>query len=175
MTDVTLIPALTGKDFDDVVRLCWSYRDLLLALPGVSREVTDAFHPSSKYETLMANLPRIHARPKGIILLARDAKGIAIGCGMSHPLDDQTSEIKRVFVTEEARGKGVAAQLCQTLITQAQSDGFTRVVLDTHRLLHAAQRVYLRLGFTPRGPYQPVPDNVLHELLFYEISAETTA
>ena len=53
----------------------------------------------------MDRLADEHARPKGIILLARDAQGVPAGCGMSHALDAQTSEIKRVFVTEAARGQ----------------------------------------------------------------------
>jgi putative acetyltransferase len=168
MTDFTLHTALDGDDLDAVRALCWAYRDFLLSLPGVSAEVTDAFNPATKYEALMTRLPQLHARPRGTILLARDVSGTPMGCGMSHPLDDKTSEIKRVFVTDAARGKGVAESLCTALVTQAAQDGFSRVVLDTHKLLTTAQRLYLRLGFIERGPYQEIPKNVLHELVFFE-------
>ena len=63
----------------------------LLAVPGISRAVTSAFHPDTRYESLMASLPELHARPTGVILLARDATGTPAGCGMSHPLDRATS------------------------------------------------------------------------------------
>ena len=89
---------------------------------------------------------------------------------MIHALDAQTSEMKRVFTTDAARGKGVAAQLCTHLIDQARADGFSRMVLDTSKSLTGAQRLYSKLGFTPRGPYQPIPDDVLPDLLFYEIA-----
>ena len=163
-----IYPATTDQDIDAVRMLCREYRTFLMSMDGVSEEVTDAFRPASKYEVLMQNLPCLHARPTGIILLAHDAAGTPIGCGMSHPLDAQTSEIKRVYVRDTARGTGIAAQICDTLVAQARTDGFTRVVLDTHRLLHTAQRLYTRLGFVRRGPYQPMPDNILPELVFFE-------
>lgn len=168
MTDITLTPALEAEPLDAVRQLCWAYRDFLVSLDGVSAEVTSAFNPASKYQALMDDLPRLHARPTGTILLARDGTGAAVGCGMSHPLDGDTCEIKRVFVTEAARGKGVAAQLCTSLVSQAEADGFGRVVLDTHRLLDKAQRLYHRLGFQSRGPYQPMPAEVIEELVFFE-------
>ena len=174
---ITLHPAHGGDDLAAVVALCHDYRRFLLALPGVSVEVTDGFRPLSKFDALMTALPTLHARPTGIILLARDTDDVPLGCGMSHPLNAQTSEIKRVFVTPAARGKRVAEQLCQALIDQARVDGFSRVVLDTHRELHSAQTLYFRLGFAARGPYQPMPGNILPELLFFEkaLTPEPTA
>ena len=157
MSDITLTQATSPADLNAVRDLCCAYRDFLLSHSAIDKE----------YTTLMAQLPELHARPSGIVLLARDADGTALGCGMTHALDDDTSEVKRVFVNDAARGKGVAALICTALITQAKADGFTRIVLDTSKSLHAAQRLYLRLGFTPCGPYQPIPDDVLPELLFY--------
>ena len=170
MNEITLSEAQSPEDLAEVVTLCWAYRDFLLGNTDIDREITETFYPVPKYTALLADLPQIHARPKGMILLARDGAGVAVGCGMTHALDAETSEIKRVFVTDTARGKGVAEQLCKALVTQAHADGFARIVLDTSKSLHAAQRLYQRLGFTPCGPYQPIPAEVLPELLFYELS-----
>ena len=167
MSDITLTQATSPADLNAVRDLCWAYRDFLLSNSAIDKEITETFYPVPKYTTLMAQLPELHARPTGIVLLARDADGTALGCGMTHALDDDTAEVKRVFVNDAARGKGVAALICSALITQAKADGFTRIVLDTSKSLHAAQRLYLRLGFTPCSPYQPIPDDVLPELLFY--------
>lgn len=168
MPPFTLCAASTPHDLDDVRALCWAYRDFLIANSAKDREITETFYPVPKYEALMAKLPDLHARPKGIILLARDLTGIAVGCGMIHALDPKTSEIKRVFVSERARGQGVARMICETLITQAKADGFARIVLDTSRSLTAAQHLYGKLGFAQRDAYQPIPKAVLPELLFYE-------
>jgi GNAT superfamily N-acetyltransferase len=170
MTGITLAPATRAADLEAVRALCWAYRDFLLQNSDIDREITETFYPVPKYTALMANLGTLHARTKGMILLARDADGKALGCGMTHALDADTSEIKRVFVADAARGRGVAATLCDALTAQARSDGFRRIVLDTSSALHAAQRLYMRLGFTPCGPYQPIPDDVLPKLLFFEKS-----
>ncbi len=98
------------------------------------------------------------------------AEAVTSGCAMSHALDADTCEIKRVFVTPSARGKGVARQLCTAVMAQARSDGFTRVLLDTSARLTAARALYARMGFTERGPYQPVPDFALPHLVFFEAS-----
>ncbi|MGJ8627775.1 MAG: GNAT family N-acetyltransferase [Sulfitobacter sp.] len=164
---VIIRPATTAADIAAVVKLCWAYRDFLLNLSDTHREIVEAFYPADKYQTLMEGLETEHARPQGIILLA-ELDGQPLGCGMTHAIDDQTSEIKRVFVTEAARGQRIADRLCRTLMDQARTDGFSHMVLDTSKTLTGAQRLYERLGFAKCGPYQPIPDHVLPELVFYK-------
>lgn len=168
MAETSIIrPATTAADIAAVVELCWAYRDFLFNFSGTHREIVEAFYPQDKYQTLMEALEEEHARPQGMILIA-ELDGIAVGCGMTHEIDPQTSEIKRVFVTEAARGQRIADRLCRDLMAQARSDGYTRMVLDTSKALISAQRLYERLGFIKRGPYQPIPDHALPHLVFYE-------
>lgn len=168
MQQITLTVATAAPDIADLRSLCWAYRDFLLANSEVDRQITETFYPVAKYQALMADLPRLHARPQGVILLARDAHGMAVGCGMTHALDPQTAEIKRVFVADAARGRGVARLICEALITQAKADGFDRIVLDTSKSLTGAQRLYTALGFAECAPYQQIPEDILPELMFYE-------
>ncbi|MCX7559575.1 GNAT family N-acetyltransferase [Sulfitobacter sp. F26204] len=168
MPPTTVTEATSAADLDAVRSLCWAFRDFLMTHSSIDRDITETFYPVPKYQALMDNLAQIHERPRGMILLARTADGTAVGCGMTHALDPRTSEIKRVFVTDQARGQGVAALICETLIAQARADGFERIVLDTSKGLHAAQGLYQRLGFSQRTPYQPLPPEVVPELLFYE-------
>ena len=166
---VRIRPATTAADIAAVRDLCWAYRDFLLNHSETDRETVETFYPTEKYKTLMDGLEVEHARPQGIILLA-ELDGTPIGCGMTHAIDPQTSEIKRVFVNETARGQGIADHLCRALMDQAREDGFTLMVLDTGKGLKPAQRLYERLGFAKCGPYQPIPDHALPHLVFYEIA-----
>ena len=159
--------ATTAADVAAVRKLCWDYWDFLLNNSGTDRAITEAFYPRPTYQKLMDRLQIEHARPDGMLLLA-ELDGMPIGCGMSHKIDPETSEIKRVFVNPVARGKGVARALCQKLLDQARTDGFARVVLDTSAQLTAAQTLYLSMGFVARGPYQKIPDHVLPQMRFYE-------
>jgi len=164
---ITIRPATTAADIAAVRELCWAYRDYLLNQSSTHRDITETFYPTDKYQVLMDGLEAEHARPEGIILLA-ELNGSTVGCGMTHAIDEQTSEIKRVFVTEPARGQRIADRLCRTLMDQARADGFDKIVLDTSKDLTSAQRLYERLGFTKCGPYQPIPEHVLPYLVFYE-------
>ena len=162
-------PAITAADLAEVRRLCWDYHSFLMNNSTMDREITETFYPPAKYTGLMDNLAQEHARPSGIILLAH-MDGQAVGCGMTHAIDAQTSEMKRVFVSDAARSKGVAAQLCTALMDQARKDGFSNMVLDTSKMLAGAQSLYTKLGFKSCGPYQPIPQDILPALLFYEIA-----
>lgn len=164
---LTVRPVTESADLAEVQALCWAYRAQLMATSPIDAELTRTFYPEPKYRRLMAGLAQAHARPQGIILLA-EQNGAPVGCAMSHALDPVTSEVKRVFVSPEARGHGIARTLVTRLMSQARSDGFSRVVLDTSVSLEPARALYATLGFQTRGPYQHVPDDALPHLLFFE-------
>lgn len=82
----------------------------------------------------------------GIFVIAR-LHGRAIGCGGLKPFDASTGEIKRMWVTPEARGLGIARRLLEALEDQAKRSGMERIVLDTNRSLLEAQTMYLKAGY----------------------------
>ncbi|EBA13547.1 GNAT family N-acetyltransferase [Roseobacter sp. CCS2] len=57
-------------------------------------------------------------------------------------------EVKSMFVSEAARGKGIAAALLRQIEDTAREEGVTILKLETGNLLHAAHRLYARHGFT---------------------------
>lgn len=160
-------PATTADDLTAVRSLCWDYRAHLMAVSSIDADITETFYPAPKYTALMDSLQQVHARPRGIILLA-DHNGTPAACAMSHALDPTTSEVKRLYVAPHARGHGIARALVTALMDQARADGFTRMVLDTSVSLTDARALYARLGFAERGPYQDIPEAVLPHLVFFE-------
>ncbi len=166
---VTIRQATSEADIDAVRTLCWAYRDFLLNYAPAERAMTETFYPQAKYALLMDDLAQIHARPSGIILMA-ERDGEVIGCGMSHRLSDTSSEIKRLYVTDAARGTGAGRLLCEGLIAQARNDGFVQVLLDTSKSFAPARALYSALGFQQRGPYQPLPALAEDLVVFYELS-----
>lgn len=161
--------ATSAADLDAVRSLCWEYRDYLVNFDPKHRPMMETFYPEDAYVALMHDLPQKHARPRGVILLA-ELDGRPVGCGMTHPLNDQDAEIKRVFIRAEARGTGAGQALSQALIDQARADGYARVLLDTSADFKGAQRLYERLGFQARGPYAPLPPGTADKLVFYELT-----
>ncbi len=66
---------------------------------------------------------------------------------------DSYGEIKSMFVSEAARGKGIADALMRQLEDQARELKLPLIKLETGNVLHAAHRLYARHGFTECGPF----------------------
>lgn len=162
-------PATSAEDLDAVRQLCWDFRDHLMQISAASAQMAETFYPVPKYTRLLSQLETEHARPQGIILLAK-VDNTPVGCAMTHALDARTSEAKRVFVGPQARGLGLARQLMTACMDQARADGYTRMVLDTASSLKPAQALYENLGFQRCEPYQDLPASALPHLVFFEKS-----
>lgn len=164
-----LVQPKTQTEFDQVRQLCWDYRDYLCALSPFDKQIVETFYPVPKYTRVLSQIEQDHTPPNGDTILAlRD--GQPLGCGMYHRIFPDTAEIKRVFVTNAARGTGAGCAIMQGLISSARDQGFNRIVMDTSKPLKAAQKLYLSLGFRLRGPYQDIPDIAADHLLYFEMT-----
>jgi len=78
-----------------------------------------------------------------------------VGCGAVKSLDDDGiyGEIKRVFVLDAYRGRGVSKRLMQELEAHLRSNGIHTARLETGIRQPEAIALYRRLGYVERGPY----------------------
>ncbi|CAL9427128.1 GNAT family N-acetyltransferase [Streptomyces sp. enrichment culture] len=90
-----------------------------------------------------------------VFLVARDATGEATGCGALRLLPDGTAEIKRMYVTPEARGTGTATLILRELEEHARRSGITTVHLSTGDRQPDAIRFYAREGYRRTDGYGP--------------------
>jgi GNAT superfamily N-acetyltransferase len=74
--------------------------------------------------------------------------------------DASSAEVKRTYVTPEARGQGVGIALLDTVVVHAGAAGFTRLVLALGSRQPEAMHRYLAYGFTHLDPYAPYDDGV---------------
>ena len=93
-----------------------------------------------------------------LFAVARDDAGAAVGCGavMLHAAsatDAGYGEVKRMFVPEEQRGRGIAAALLDTLTVASRARGCEVLRLETGIHQHDAIRLYERTGFVRRSPF----------------------
>lgn len=65
-----------------------------------------------------------------------------VGCGAIKQYDDDTVEVKRMFVRPEFRGQGVAAAILRELEQWAQDLGYAASVLETGKKQPEAIRLY---------------------------------
>ena len=60
---------------------------------------------------------------------------------------ESTCELKRMYVSSDFRRLGIGQKLLDTAIDFAKSVGYSRMVLDSSKRLHAARALYLKNGF----------------------------
>ena len=81
------------------------------------------------------------------MIARRDETGEAIGCGALRRLPDGSAEVKRMYVTPEARGSGAATAVLRGLEDYARNQGITTVHLTTGTEQPDALRLYEREGY----------------------------
>ncbi|MHC4266655.1 MAG: GNAT family N-acetyltransferase, partial [Planctomycetota bacterium] len=77
------------------------------------------------------------------------------GCVALGKLSESESEMKRLFVREQYRRKGIGRVLCQTLIEQAANTGYIAMRLAT--ALETPRPLYRSLGFKEIEAYRDIP------------------
>ncbi len=93
------------------------------------------------------NKPADFNPPRGMFLVVRDETGTAVGCCALRMLDPTTAEIKRMWLADSIRGRGMGRQLLEAIEQMAIDLGAKRAVLDTHESLTPAISLYERSGF----------------------------
>ena len=105
----------------------------------------------------------------GVVLVARDDDGTALGCGALRALGDGVAEIKRMYVVPAARGRGVSRAVLGALQDAARERGWTTLRLETGPRQPEAIGLYTSAGYGPIeafGAYVGDPD--AEESLFFE-------
>ncbi len=121
-------------------------------------------------ERELAEIETEYGPPHGRAWLAKPdgptAGSIAGGVGLRR-FDEDSGEIKRMYVRPAYRGTGLGAQLAQACVDAAREIGYRRVLLDTIASMESALRIYRSLGFVQTGPYRynPLPDAIYMELV----------
>lgn len=80
------------------------------------------------------------------VVAMSDGEPVAYG-GVRPVLDDETGEIKRMWVHGDWRGAGLGARMLRHLEALAVDHGYRRVVLDTNGTLVEAMAMYERFGY----------------------------
>jgi GNAT superfamily N-acetyltransferase len=87
--------------------------------------------------------------------------GTPVGCGALRLLDADTAELKRMYVSPTARGRGLGRRLVAALEAEARALGVRRLVLETGVRQTAALALYRGTSFHPiplYGEYRFSPE-----------------
>lgn len=132
----------------------------IVAVGGLFRAYADSLGVDLGYQGFaaeLAGLPGKYAPPGGALLLARDAKGLPLGCVALRPLLPDICEMKRLYVTPAGRGRGLGRALAEAILDTAAALGYREMRLDTLPEMRDAQRLYAALGFRPIAAYYDTP------------------
>lgn len=120
-------------------------------------------------ETYLVQLADVAGRAEHAeLLVARDPGSDAVVGSVALVLDGAFGEVltsadeagfRMLVVDPDARGRGVGELLVRTCLDRARAAGKRRMVLSTEPRMHAAHRLYERLGFTrlPERDWSPMP------------------
>jgi putative acetyltransferase len=160
---LTINPVSSQKDIDDVKKLFFEYLEYIKTYFQELSDFPWLIKYNKDFEKEINLLPGKYILPKGYILLAKD-DGHPAGCVAIEGKNDGICEMQRLYIRQNHRRKGIATNLCKTLIEQAKNSGYKRMQLYT--AIEPPKSLYKSLGFKEIEPYcyNPIKGAVFMEL-----------
>jgi ribosomal protein S18 acetylase RimI-like enzyme len=137
------IKLVYGYDFkDDVKALFTEYTDFLVENDSAFKEYLEI----QKYDDEIACLESKYGLPYGRLYMAFYENQVA-GCIALRKIDNTKCEMKRLYVREEYRCKGIGKLLTEKVVSDAREIGYSEMLLDTLPFLQNAIKMYKKMGF----------------------------
>ena len=111
----------------------------------------------------MDDLQANYLNAGGLFLVALNGEQV-IGSGALRKLDDQTAELKRMWLLEAYHGQGVGYRLITQLFDFARQQGYIRVRLQTSPEQVRALAFYRQVGFYEIPCYNDGVDEISMEV-----------
>jgi len=146
--------AETNEEFEAAKVLLREYADFLKADLAEFADLPWLMQYYEEFEEETANLPAGYEPPLGLIILAIEDDQTA-GMVTLGKLSESKCEMRKLFVRESYRGKGIGRALCTTLIQKAKEIGYTHMRLFTS--WKKPLKLYESLEFIQISPYKYLP------------------
>ena len=169
MADVTIRLAADDSDIEIARSLCWDWYEWHWSVfpPDWTKDNNPL--DLKKYTAVVDDLPNLHARPLGGILLAFLGDQ-PVGCVMFSEQATGVAEFFRMFVRQDGRGYGIGRKLLESMFEQMRKDGYKKVVFSSAIFLTHAKTMYENAGFTSVPIPDSVPVNLRDRVYFMERS-----
>ncbi len=110
------------------------------------------------FEKELLEISSQYGPPTGGIILCKAGNEI-IGCAGIRKLNNETAELKRMYLQPAYHGKGWGRQLLGQALLLAKTMGYKKVRLDTLPSMQTAQVLYRQAGFYEVAPYYINPNS----------------
>ncbi|MFC0278809.1 GNAT family N-acetyltransferase [Falsigemmobacter intermedius] len=116
---------------------------------------TEAMHAETPPESIHM-LPADALAAPGIRFYVMRKNGEAVAMGALKEITADHAEIKSMHLLAEHRGEGLAQQMLQHLVMEAEGAGYRRLSLETgaENIFAPARALYERAGFQYCGPFE---------------------
>ncbi|HEX5090019.1 MAG TPA: GNAT family N-acetyltransferase [Nocardioides sp.] len=159
--------AESGEDLDKVRRLFQAFVVWHHQRQGHNAGLVTSYFDVAAWQAELNGLPGDYAAVEGGALLLAEDHGVALGCVALRQLDHESCEMKRMYVDDAGRGRGVGRALGEAVVHRARDLGYSALYLDTSVEQHEAIGLYRSLGFEECDPFHVVPDVMQGWLLFF--------
>lgn len=151
MSQFTIIHANTHEDIASIRKLFTAYADWLVGELNIDLGYQD-------FSKELASLPAKYALPNGILLIAKNYLQDAIGCiALKSLVDKEICEVKRLYLSPQARGIGLGKSLISEVLSYAKSQNYEKAFLDTQPSMKSAIHLYKSFGFKEIPAYYDTP------------------
>ncbi len=148
--DIKITPAYGERE--EISILFSEYTDMLTANDESFKKYLDIQH----YDEEISHLESKYGMPDGRLYLIYCDRKLA-GCIGLRKIDNQSCEMKRLYVRPEFRGKKLGNILVEKIIADAREIGYSYMLLDTLPFLQSAIRMYKKFGFYEIESYNNSP------------------
>jgi putative acetyltransferase len=126
----------SNKDREEVTRLVY----------GVLKEYDLEPEPGAT-DADLEDIEQSYFARGGTFLVLEDQDGSIIGAYGLYPLENQTCELRKMYLSSSHRGKGLGKLLLDDALSRARQLGFRKMVLETASVLKEAIALYKSYGF----------------------------
>jgi ribosomal protein S18 acetylase RimI-like enzyme len=105
----------------------------------------------------LINFPQKYKEPDGTFIIAKDNDNV-VGCVGLRKLDENICEMKRLFVNDKHKGKGIGKKLVEIIIEEAKYKNYRKMRLDTLKTMESALKIYYKNNFYEIEPYYNNPN-----------------
>ena len=132
---IDIINAIHEDELEMIKELFVDYYDWL----GGEKQLPD-------FEVELTGLPGDYEEPSGRLLLALEDDW-PVGCIALREVEQGTGEIKRLYVRDDYKGKGIGKTLIVRIIEEAKRVGYKNIRLDTAIFMKQAVHLFHAYGF----------------------------
>jgi len=132
------------SDYDQVAAL-WSRINRELAPAGMEEIFEQYIATTIRGE--LVHLSEVFSEAKRNAFWVVDYQGVIVGCFGIESQSETNTELRRMYLDGDFRGRGIAKRMLKCAEEQARAYGFRKMLLSTAQIQRAADRFYRKRGF----------------------------